>query len=472
MKVRQRLILEVNDRMVAGMLCEVGKRSSTPLSSTFVHIEEKQGYLTAAGEVISQCRARSCSCYLSLPGSLFFFKDLDLPFTDRRKIDEVLRYELMDRISFSDEQFFFDSLVVERSPNRTRLRAAVVKEEELKPWLELLDAHAINPELVTVSPMGRVLHLMNTRSSDDRFMYLDAGRAESTCFLVKNGTIQTIRSVAGGADAGGFSLSKEVQRTVRARIPGWNEAKPIDLLIGGAMAGEIDVTSLTNADLFTGATVLDSGDRLISRDSTAAQLPDYVHKMLSATASLLPTDRLLLNLCGSGVKNSEKVKAIKQFVPVLASILVLLLLGSAYQLYDYYGLTRTHERLAEEAEQIYLQTLGEKQSPGDPLLLLKARINEIDASAIAGIVEHPEIRAVSVLADISNRLPASVQVSFDRFIFDRKTVRLNGLTDTYNNVDRIKKSLESSLLYTAVAIDSAGSSEAGNGITFALTLSL
>ncbi len=454
------------------MLCRVGKSAPEPLSSACAEFEPGQDCLEAAEKVVSRIGARDCSCYLSLPGSFFYFKSLHLPFTERRKIDEVLRYELMDRISFSAEPFLFDSVAVARSEGGTRLLAAIVKEQELEPWLELLHAHGLTPELITVSSMGRLLELIVERNGDNSFLYVDGGAAASTCFLVRNGTLQAARSLAGAAEGAGHALRAELRRTGRALALDWDESESPELLLGGVMADQIDTALFADAELFGNVSVVDSGDIAIGGDSSGAQFPVYAQQALSATAALNPADPRLINLAEGAGKKSDKGKAIKRFAPLLALVLVAILLVSAYQLYDYFTLSRQHDRLAAEAAQIYRQTIGDDRSAADPLLSLKARIKEIDESAIGGIVEHPEIRAVAVIADISNRLPPSVQVSFDRLSFDRKTVRLNGVTDTYNDVDRIKQSLEASLLYTGVSIDSAGSSKEGGGVDFTLTLFL
>ena len=136
------------------------------------------------------------------------------------------------------------------------------------------------------------------------------------------------------------------------------------------------------------------------------------------------------------------------------------------------GKFRARSRLVAEAEEIYSQTLGGKKPVAEPVAELRARINEIDQSVVAAIVAQPDIRSVVLLSDVSKRLPSSIRVHFERFSFDRKKVRINGTTGTYNDVDSIKKSLERSPFYTAVSIDSAGTAGDGSGVTFAISLIL
>ncbi len=143
-------------------------------------------------------------------------------------------------------------------------------------------------------------------------------------------------------------------------------------------------------------------------------------------------------------------------------------LAAGYQIYDYQKMAAERARFVAEAEEIYSVTMGGKKPVTDPVAELRARINEIDESVVAAIVEQPEIRSVALLSDISKRMPSSVRVSFERFSFDRKKVRIDGTTEAYNDVDSIKKSLEQSPYFTAVSIDSAGTAGDGSGVKFSI----
>ena len=246
----------------------------------------------------------------------------------------------------------------------------------------------------------------------------------------------------------------------------------MDLYIGGAEAegGGADISAAAGS--FRSVTVVDSREILISGDPAARMLPVYLHRMLSATAALKPDDRRLINLVRNGSEHAGGGGGGRRMAAASALLLAALIIGIAFQAYDYRKMARQRDRLVAETEQIYVDTLGGAKPATDPLSALKARITEIDESVVAGIVDHPEITAVSILSDISKRLPPTVRVSFDRLSFDREKVRISGTTDTYNDVDRIRRSLDTSVLYSGVSIDSAGNAGSGQGVKFALTLLL
>lgn len=466
-------IVDVSDGSIAGLLCETGKRSLTPVASSFNQSSLEENVFDAVEEVIQRCGASDCRCNLALPASLFHFKNLSLPFSDRRKIDEVLHYELLDLVSFADESILYDTVVLESTTSSTRLLAAITKEAELSPWLEVLERHRLGIDIVTVSPFGRLLQL--SASADwpgDSLAYLDAGPRESSFFYIDHGTIDTIRVLPGVARDSGKSLVEELRRTIRALKAQGSVTGVVELKVGGSGAQKLDIDLLEEGTEFSGVEIVDSSELGLSSNQALQMLPIYLVPRLWAMAALRGDDMRLLNLVGKKTAQPLGLALLKRFAPVLLLVLAAIGLAAGYQVYEYRKMAGEQARLVEEAEQIYRQTMGGSTPMSDPVAELRARINEIDESVVASIVEHPEISSVALLSDISKRMPASVQVSVERFSFDRRKVRIDGMTQAYNDVDAIKKSLERSPYYTAVAIESAGNAGDGSGVKFSITLVL
>jgi general secretion pathway protein L len=59
---------------------------------------------------------------------------------------------------------------------------------------------------------------------------------------------------------------------------------------------------------------------------------------------------------------------------------------------------------------------------------------------------------LEILNEISNRVPADLEIQVDRMVVDQEGVQIRGKTDTFNTVDSIKKGLESSDMYRDVII--------------------
>jgi general secretion pathway protein L len=84
----------------------------------------------------------------------------------------------------------------------------------------------------------------------------------------------------------------------------------------------------------------------------------------------------------------------------------------------------------------------------------------------------PETTVVRLLAEISARLPDSLSVTFERVIYDQKSLRIRGVTDTFLTVDQLTKALEGSIYFSAVDIGSANLAPNDEGVRFELMLEL
>jgi general secretion pathway protein L len=161
-----------------------------------------------------------------------------------------------------------------------------------------------------------------------------------------------------------------------------------------------------------------------------------------------------------------------RFIPILVLTALVFIGAAGYQIYDYNRMLHQRNALIDEVESIYAQTLGGDLSVSDPVSELKSTMDEMNQSPIGDAVHRPNLTAVAILSDISERIPASVTVSFARFSFDRKQIKIDGLTDTFNDVDKIRTSLEASSFYSGVAIDSAANESNGQGVRFTFSLNL
>ena len=66
-----------------------------------------------------------------MPGDQLSVRVLELPFSDPRKIDQVIGYELEGQIVHAIEDVVFDHLVVGQRPEGSTVMAAAARREDL-----------------------------------------------------------------------------------------------------------------------------------------------------------------------------------------------------------------------------------------------------------------------------------------------------------------------------------------------------
>ena len=87
--------------------------------------------------------------YLSLPLSSLNFRVLDLPFSDKGRIKEVLPFELDGMILGGPESMVFDNVILGSSDNRYQILAVYVEKKILREVLGKLKSYNIDPVFVT-----------------------------------------------------------------------------------------------------------------------------------------------------------------------------------------------------------------------------------------------------------------------------------------------------------------------------------
>ncbi len=91
--------------------------------------------------------------YLALPGDQLSVRVLELPFSEARKIDQVVGYELESQIVNPIEDVVFDYLVAAQRPEGTTVLAAAARREELAAFLATADAQGVHPRSLYAAPV-------------------------------------------------------------------------------------------------------------------------------------------------------------------------------------------------------------------------------------------------------------------------------------------------------------------------------
>ena len=141
-----------------------------------------------------------------------------------------------------------------------------------------------------------------------------------------------------------------------------------------------------------------------------------------------------------------------------------------YLWYNTISLEKQQAALVTEIHDVFKEALPRVSRIVDPLQQLQvavnqARLSSADSEGIA--LPHTVLH---VLSEISTRIPTSIDIRLTRLVYETKGLRLMGITDTFNTVDTMKKSLEQSSDFTSVTISSANMNTKDNTIRFELKI--
>ena len=121
---------------VQGNNYEIKEQKEFPLSDSY--------YLPA--DAVSENME---TVYLSLPLSSLNFRVLDLPFSDKERVREVLPFELDGMILGGAEGVIFDAVTIGRTENTYQILAVYIEKNRLRDILAKLSVHRIDPVCIT-----------------------------------------------------------------------------------------------------------------------------------------------------------------------------------------------------------------------------------------------------------------------------------------------------------------------------------
>ncbi len=484
---QKQLCIDIREDVVSAIVLSAGT-SGVRVEECGLACVGEAGLGAAIAEVIRHVDTEKAVCRLSFEAECFFYRNLLLPFSDKKKVEKVLPIELDDNIARDMTEVMVDSLVTGKKGGDSAVIAALVDKELVAERLEVLSGLGLEPEIIAVSGVQLALQLAR-RNPEKDFVLLDCGCRRATMFAMLDGRMRLVRSVI-------FDDGSHAEFTMNANTHFVSARKP-------------ELTSRTFRSLAREIRrvlyALDDVDSQISFYMTGplAEVPGSVKELSDALGNPVePCDLLIANnQIGCGAWRSEIMQsalalglrrgkrqagfnfrkgefaqkisfrryrkiALRLLIPITICVIALV----AYSWNTFSDKKQEVAKLKKEGDAIFLETVPGVTRIVNPVQQLKVEIRELKKGMLGGVSTQSDLLVLDILAEISAQIPASINVRLIRMVADANGVNLRGLTDTFNSVDSLKKVLEKSSYFSSVTINSANLATRDTGIRFELKL--
>lgn len=420
------------------------------------------------------------ACYVSFPSGDVSYRNLTVPFRNKKKIKQILPFELEPLIPGSVDELALDFMTLDpgfqepgQEDQETRLVAAAVNRALLSSFEACLKRGGVNPE--TIVPGGSLMTGYLCRMIDEcaNYLVLDMDRDNSTLFLIRNSQIASVRSFRTGQDRGrqaglnvirttlayseqydeayapevlfvtGPSLKKPGTLDILAKVTGL-PVEPVRFLEASGIELDERVRDDWDGDLFSGALALCYGGLYGVRGLTLTQRFVAVGKYLAEYRQRLSRTGILA-----------------------AMVFVAFLFHTAL---DSYGMNRRIKDYDRQMLSIYKEIFPSVGKVVDPYNELKAKLSSEQKKKDFSQSNAGNIRVIDLLNDISTRLDPALTVELDRFVLGAEDLKLSGSADTYATVDTVKTKLETIPYVKAVVITSTSGEQNDKAVRFKLTI--
>ncbi|HEX3698494.1 MAG TPA: pilus assembly protein PilM [Polyangia bacterium] len=139
--------------------------------------------------------------YVAIPGDQLSIRLLELPFTEARKIDQVVGYELEGQIVHALEDVVYDHVVVGSTDVSSTVLAVAAKRDDVGNIIATLEAEGAHPRALFAGPVVyRQLSRKAVEGADAGpcEAILDVGHARTNICIVRDGRVLAARTIMRG----------------------------------------------------------------------------------------------------------------------------------------------------------------------------------------------------------------------------------------------------------------------------------
>ncbi len=449
---------------------------------------------------------RNSVCVTSLPSGSFSFRNIRLPFQNRKKIDKTIAYELEPFLPYSVDDVLIDYMVVDQG-DQSAIFATAIPESVVGDLVRRLDECHVEASIIDIDAVPVVSKI--TASSDARCgLLMDIGHRDTTAILFRDGRVFHIRHFPfGGANitealagAAGIEFSEaedkkragdtgetvekvstvcrkfflEIKNTLEfLKLKGELEEEPggIFLTGGGALyqplRDEMESFFSLPVEMVDISTSEDIGMEKVIMEGLNPMLMNQALALATREAK----KGVGFNFARERFKPKRVYEKFRKDFKWVAALALIVLCVFGINLYMDYNYSRARlDRLKSEITSVFKKTCPDVTRIVDPVQQLKVKITLAQQSSSGLNGTGFGTKTLDILKDISRLVPRTTDFLITSFAFDGDTVKIKGETDNFNSVDGIKSELAKSSCFRNVTISSASLIKKGNQIGFDLRM--
>jgi type II secretory pathway component PulL len=481
---RKVLGLDIRSDSVAAVLVKSSLRETRIAASLSVPIPETapggaDGLRTALETIAARMDLDGADCAVSIPAVFFSSRNLQVPFSNPKKIRLVLPFEIEPYLPFQADDLAIDfSILGTISPQGPAdVLAVAVEKARLAAVIEALAGVHIDPERVTLSGLSTAAWIGRTAAADDTVLCFDIGRTFGALFVVAGDSVRLIRSFPLPADPA--LRTRAAQNHLRTTLGAFFEMEglpdaPERAFVTGDGLDGMNLEDLA-ASLPLALQQVDLRESLkIPREKEI--FPPWSAAALDGALALALAEIEGLNGLNfhrgqfPGKKIVSRYRGDLIWTGALAAAVLVLMFSSV--LVQSYLQQRRLSELDRQIAAIFSQTFPEIQKIADPYQQMQIRLQELKKSAALPGEASPSLRSIDILKSISDSIPEDVTVVFERLVLSPDNILISGNTAAFNAVDEIKGHLERIAGFKKVTISSANTDRSGKEVNFQLKVDL
>ena len=419
-------------------------------------------------------------CVISIPSVYFFFRTLGLPFKNRKKISQILSFELERYLPWPVEDVTLDFCLLPKNSKEsletTMAGVAGIQTRHLEQFKTIFAECGVHPDVITAgSGYASALFYAGTADPSVFCLFVHVEPFLASVHAVRYGEIAFTRTVLFDADHPIQSVTTNLIHTVLSVNEMFKTPLELKEIVVSGTASFLPVLA---SDIEKALTVPVHGFDLLIAEQL---LP--VSESFADDRSNVIQNAIALGL--NEIKGVQTVNFSRQVSDVIlfyqenkSSILMsavlsffLFLAWTLNPIVQMNRMERQIEQLDTRVVQIFKSCFPDVTNIVDPVHQMQLKVDALtEKKNLAFFDDYP--LCIDLLNEISKSLPPSLDIVFSRFVRAENNVIVTGSAAQFNTIDKMKNHFKNIALFKEVDIHSASMDKMDKRVTFNLKIVL
>lgn len=443
------------------------------LHPAFITLSEKMG-------------VDGCGGALSIPADKVTCRNMRVPFTDTKKIRQVLPFELEPLLPFPIEDLVIDFQKIGTTSEGTQILTIVGQESSLKPFIETAGEYHIDPEMLLPGAYATAVRLADSPEMPQNWLLLDVHPERCSLLVIYGRKICLMRSfpVSLSAPEASGAVCRQIQQTLAGMdsiletddMETETDYLPATLLVTGPGAVSDTMVNQVSATLELSVNRLNLFEKSGLDIKETVDIDVFPHQMNNALAcALLAAEGVRggLNLRQGTLAAKSRFFEHKQAIfRAGAMVAVAILFAFGNLMAEIHLLGKEANRLNLQMISVFKAVLPAIHTIVEPVHQLQVEIEQLKKKAFVTADTTSYLPAIDILLNLSRDIPEALDVRFSKLVMGDQSVLISGTTDSFNSVNEMKSRLEKNSLFKIVKINSADMEQTEKRVRFKLQLQL
>ncbi|MEA1970471.1 MAG: pilus assembly protein PilM, partial [Thermodesulfobacteriota bacterium] len=191
--------LDIGSNSIKAVRVTAGLKGYKIADVSLINIDKAGGVEEALEGLFENEAFRNSVCVTSLPSENFSFRNIKLPFKNRKKIDKTIAYELEPLLPYSVDDVLIDYTVVDQG-EQSEIFATAIPESVVCDLVRHLDGCHVEASIIDIDAVP-VVSRIAADSDAGCGLLLDIGHGDTTAVLFRDDRVFHIRHFPfGGAN--------------------------------------------------------------------------------------------------------------------------------------------------------------------------------------------------------------------------------------------------------------------------------